>query len=497
MKRLIWLLALTLLLPFASLNAQDTTSTTFNYQGKDYPIYLVPTDDGTVHQWALVKKGRKSSQFIDPTNPDAGLIEWVGSWRTLSAYFPPSEMQAIPTATADQNIPIDVKGPNLQLFGNMPLEKAVLAPDGSAVAGIEPTSLCIYTFNNDTKNCFPYPDGLGGSPRTIYWSPDSKTIAFTEDLQVFLQESDVWTLDTVTGSYSDLTDDHITGNLSATPPLPQSPLDYIPTWNPTNDDLYFVRSEIPDDHSQMSAKLNKLSLKTGDLTEVLDLSPILSTSSLCLITDTAMIGPGLHGVMTISPDGTTMAILVRNICSPGQEDPNNGVWLVDLAAQTPPHLLISQSQLQSGMPTYRQDIALIPSAIAWVAGGSGLLVTSSNVQYAVLPPANIAYYVDVATGSSAPVLDFSKARKDELDFTQGTAHDVPYGFGVSADGKKLIMISSIPSLSILSLDLPPDGSMPVRIYLNQDAPKGIDMRFSTAGTDGKMLIAGFLVTFDG
>src|SRR4051812_32227873 len=44
----------------------------YHYQGQDYPIFNVPTDDGVVHHWALVKKGRKSSQFIDPAKPDAG-----------------------------------------------------------------------------------------------------------------------------------------------------------------------------------------------------------------------------------------------------------------------------------------------------------------------------------------------------------------------------------------------------------------------------------------
>jgi multiple sugar transport system permease protein len=56
--------------------------TTFNYEGKDYPIYEVPTEQGT-QQWALVKKGRQQSQFVDPANPEAGLIEWTGNWRIL------------------------------------------------------------------------------------------------------------------------------------------------------------------------------------------------------------------------------------------------------------------------------------------------------------------------------------------------------------------------------------------------------------------------------
>jgi len=56
---------------------------TFSYEGQEYSIYKVPTEDGTIHEWALVKKGREESTFIDPDHPAAGPIQWVGKWRTL------------------------------------------------------------------------------------------------------------------------------------------------------------------------------------------------------------------------------------------------------------------------------------------------------------------------------------------------------------------------------------------------------------------------------
>ncbi len=55
----------------------------FNYQGEDYPVYKVPFEDGSTRELALVKKGRQTSQFVDPTNPDAGTVEWKGNWRQL------------------------------------------------------------------------------------------------------------------------------------------------------------------------------------------------------------------------------------------------------------------------------------------------------------------------------------------------------------------------------------------------------------------------------
>jgi multiple sugar transport system permease protein len=54
----------------------------YEFEGKEYDVLQVPLD-GEIHQLALINKGRESSEFIDPANPEAGLIEWEGRWRTL------------------------------------------------------------------------------------------------------------------------------------------------------------------------------------------------------------------------------------------------------------------------------------------------------------------------------------------------------------------------------------------------------------------------------
>ncbi len=54
---------------------------TFTYEGEVYDLYRVPTEDG-IREWALVRKGREQSTFVDPANPTEP-IEWVGRWRTL------------------------------------------------------------------------------------------------------------------------------------------------------------------------------------------------------------------------------------------------------------------------------------------------------------------------------------------------------------------------------------------------------------------------------
>jgi multiple sugar transport system permease protein len=57
---------------------------TFDYQGETYSVYYVPMPDGSTNELALVRKGRTQSDFVDPANPAAGTITWLGSWRTLA-----------------------------------------------------------------------------------------------------------------------------------------------------------------------------------------------------------------------------------------------------------------------------------------------------------------------------------------------------------------------------------------------------------------------------
>jgi multiple sugar transport system permease protein len=60
---------------------------TYVYQGTTYQLYKVPTSDGVIHTWALVKPTRLVSQFIDPANPQQGLITWKGNWRGLDGVY--------------------------------------------------------------------------------------------------------------------------------------------------------------------------------------------------------------------------------------------------------------------------------------------------------------------------------------------------------------------------------------------------------------------------
>ena len=55
---------------------------TFEYEGKEADILLVPID-GETRELAIVKPGRQQSEFVDPDNAAAGTIVWEGNWRQL------------------------------------------------------------------------------------------------------------------------------------------------------------------------------------------------------------------------------------------------------------------------------------------------------------------------------------------------------------------------------------------------------------------------------
>ncbi len=57
-----------------------------DYEGELYPLHIVPFEDGE-RELLLVQPRRNESQFIDPAAPEAGLIEWEGSWRKLEPVY--------------------------------------------------------------------------------------------------------------------------------------------------------------------------------------------------------------------------------------------------------------------------------------------------------------------------------------------------------------------------------------------------------------------------
>ena len=60
----------------------------FTYQGQSLLIYEVPTSAG-LKQWALAEPHITYSEFVDPADPQAGLIRWDGYWGDLKLVYHP------------------------------------------------------------------------------------------------------------------------------------------------------------------------------------------------------------------------------------------------------------------------------------------------------------------------------------------------------------------------------------------------------------------------
>ncbi|MCA9981245.1 MAG: hypothetical protein KDD89_10430, partial [Anaerolineales bacterium] len=67
---------------------------TFSFEGEELEIYQLPQEDGSIREMAMVRRTRQESWFIDPTNPEAGQVNWQGNWRTLEpVYVPDAQWQ--------------------------------------------------------------------------------------------------------------------------------------------------------------------------------------------------------------------------------------------------------------------------------------------------------------------------------------------------------------------------------------------------------------------
>lgn len=80
---------------------------TFNYEGQELPLLVVPMPNGGTQELAALQKTRTQTTFIDPQNPDAGQFVWEGNWRTLEpVYQRDAQWQNFSKAWNDLNFPL-------------------------------------------------------------------------------------------------------------------------------------------------------------------------------------------------------------------------------------------------------------------------------------------------------------------------------------------------------------------------------------------------------
>ena len=60
---------------------------TYTFEGEEYPLYDVPTEDGGTRRLAIVNPYRETSDVVDPAHPELGVFNIQGRWRTWEAVY--------------------------------------------------------------------------------------------------------------------------------------------------------------------------------------------------------------------------------------------------------------------------------------------------------------------------------------------------------------------------------------------------------------------------
>ena len=72
--------------------------------GSKYPLYSVPAEDGTRHEWALIATLDDQLVFIDPDNVRDGVIEWTGDPATIEPVAQPETFTYLGTSYRDDGV---------------------------------------------------------------------------------------------------------------------------------------------------------------------------------------------------------------------------------------------------------------------------------------------------------------------------------------------------------------------------------------------------------
>jgi multiple sugar transport system permease protein len=63
------------------------SAATYTYEGAEYPLYDVPTEDGGTRRLAVINPFRETSDVVDPAHPEQGVFNIEGRWRTWKAIY--------------------------------------------------------------------------------------------------------------------------------------------------------------------------------------------------------------------------------------------------------------------------------------------------------------------------------------------------------------------------------------------------------------------------
>jgi dipeptidyl aminopeptidase/acylaminoacyl peptidase len=323
-----------------------------------------------------------------------------------------------------------------------------LSPDGQWLLASDAAGVCVLKVETLTEQ---YCTKWGGHviATNLGWSPDGKHVAFSENVQRYFEESDIWVMDTDPGKLTDMTDDGITGSALNS----QALLDTSPAYSPDGRDLIFART----------AEQN------GTTTSIFRMRDNGAPEK--LITVDTEYSSSLYGKMFWSGDGKKIFYTIFRQGT--RDDPENGIWVVDSEGQNPQQLLgMSQTE---GVPVLlavnpQGDKALIIYSVAFESALLGVPAPGqSGKDYLLL--------FDIKTGATEPVI-LAESQPDETL--------LPIAATFSPEGSKILYIynSSIRKQQLAVRDV--SGSHETILY-SPEQPFGTrfpgQMELDWAGND--------------
>ena len=270
-------------------------------------------------------------------------------------------MQACNVSPEQKPVPLsaviaaaDLKVTNLHEAITQNTPPIALSPDGQWLFASDSEMACILKAKTLTKQYCTNWYG-GATAANASWSPDGKHIAFSENVQLYMLDGDIWVMDTEPGKIKDLTDDGVTGSALNS----QEFLDTSPAYSPDGKILIFARTEGQDTRT----------------TSIYRIQNNGAPEKLVTVDDYPL---SLYWRMAWSGDGKK---IFYTLIGPKLDAPENGVWVVGSNGQNPQHLL-GVSQMQ-GIPillgvTPKADKALILYVANWIPGEKSLTLLDLN-----------------------------------------------------------------------------------------------------------------------
>jgi hypothetical protein len=411
-----------------------------------------------------------------------------------------------PVAVAAQDsgtVTVDSARPVTEIVGEKTAYLATVSPDGNYIAYGKQSGrgkdrvlqLCIFEFESAGKKCSDLsPSVFNGYPYQFQWSPDSQYIAFSENPVQMGSESDIWLFDRAAGTFTDLTEDNLVGNWQTFQSEGDTvPLDLLPMWNPNDEQIYFWRV-VPLGNMRFTIGIYSVAPAGGDAELVRDLTTNFA-ATLPLFDYEALF---LDGVSALSPDASTIAALLTSYDDMGQAQ--QALWTIDLTDTTvAPKQLAGVTEFSSGVPEWAASFPPQAQGLSWTGDGAGIVVVA-NSSAGTSMPFQVYYYVDVASDTTTPVVNFSGLEDWESYSEIAPGSDLPWRAyspwtgSLSPAGDKLLMINDLGgTVAMFTSPLPPTGDLPVVSASAEDSPMS-GVANSSRGEGGKVLAYGLLMT---